>query len=108
MTDQRWRELIERLEDEGKIVSRVTEDLEGKLGTVERAVVTTPLGRLRLSRTSEPKRLADRAFYSKRGGSTVSVQASYDESESVHVFTVERFAGASGTWARLDPGSLAL
>jgi hypothetical protein len=103
MTDERWQKLIETLEDDNRVESRLTEDLEGRPGTVERVVAKTPLGRFRLSRTTEPKRLAEKALYSKRGSSTVRVQATYDESEMIHVFTVESFSNAGNTWIRVDP-----
>ena len=102
MTDERWKDLLGRLQDEGKVEARETESLGERPGTVERVTIATPLGRLRLSRTTEPKRLTEKAFYSKRGSSTVSVRANYDESEMLHVFTVERFAPLSGTWERFD------
>ena len=108
MTDERWKKLLDQLEDDNRVESRLTEDLEGRPGTVERVVMKTPLGRFRLSRTTEPKRLAEKAFYSKRGGSTVSVQATYDESEMIHVFTVESFSNAGNAWIRVDPEHFAL
>lgn len=107
MTDDRWHDLLGRLQDDGKVQSRETVELEGRPGNVERVVVESPLGRLRLSRTTEPKRLGEKAFYSKRGGSTMNVQASYDESEQIHVFTVEQ-ASPDGTWETLDVKGLSL
>lgn len=103
MTDERWQKLIESMEDDNRVESRLTEDLEGRPGTVERLVVKTPLGRFRLSRTTEPKRLAEKALYSKRGSSTVSIQAVYDETEQIHVFSVENFVPATLEWVRVDP-----
>lgn len=101
MNQDRWSDLIGRLEDEGKIISRQTEELEGKPGTVDRVIAKTPLGDIRLSYTSEPKKVSEKALYSKRGGSTINVQASYDDSEIIHVFTVER--ETAGEWVVIDP-----
>src|SRR3989338_6579079 len=95
MTDERWQKLIETMEDDHRIESRATENLEGRPGTIERLIIKTPVGRFRLSRTTEPKRLAEKALYSKRGSSTVRVQTIYDETEQIHVFTVENFSPAT-------------
>lgn len=103
MTNERWQKLIETLEDDHKIESRATENLEGRPGITERLIIKTSAGRFRLSRTTEPKRLAEKALYSKRGNSTVNVQTVYDETEQIHVFSVENFVPASGEWVRLDP-----
>ena len=103
MTDERWKNLIESLEDKKSIESRVVENIEGKPGTVERVIAKTPVGRVRLSRSTEPKRLSQKALYSKRGGSTVSVQALYDETDNIHVFMVEIYSPEKNDWVRIDP-----
>ena len=108
MTDQRWQKLIESMEDDHKIESRVTENLEGRPGTIERLMIKTPVGRFRLSRTTEPKRLAEKTLYSKRGSSTASIQQIYDETEQIHVFSVENFSATAGDWVRLDPNTFNL
>lgn len=108
MTDERWQKLLDSLEESGRLESRLTENLENRPGAVERVIAQTPHGRVRLSRTTEPKRLSEKAFYSKRGGSTVSVQAQYDETEKIHVFSVDIFSPASNSWTRLDPSQLSL
>lgn len=101
MTQERWEKLIGQLEDDGRVESKVTEDLVDRPGSADRVVVMTPLGRFRLSWTTEPKKLAEKAFYSKRGGSTVSVQATYDETEQIHIFSLEERA-PSGAWQAVD------
>ncbi|KKU48966.1 hypothetical protein A3H10_03840 [Candidatus Uhrbacteria bacterium RIFCSPLOWO2_12_FULL_46_10] len=108
MTDDRWQKLIESLEDDKRLESRATEDLDGRPGTVERIIAKTPAGRVRLSRTTEPKRLAEKAFYSKRGGSTVAVQKIYDETEKIHVFSIEIFSPVSNNWTRVEANQFSL
>lgn len=102
MSPERWQSLIERLDDAGTIESKTTEELVGRPGSVERVIVKSPLGKVRLSWTSEPKRLEEKAFYSKRGGSNVSMQTTYDETEQIHAFTVERWDDAGARWAEMD------
>ena len=105
MTADRWEDLIGRLTYDGKLESRETEELEGRPGTADRAIVATPFGRIRLSWTSEPKRLSEKAFYSKRGGSTVNVKIEYDESDIIHVFSIDRFDATSARWVHVDPAN---
>lgn len=104
MTPDRWSDLIGKLEDEGKIESHITEDLENRPGTAERVVVKTPMGSVRLSYTTAPRKLSQKAFYSKRGGSTMNVQSEYDENDIIHTFTVEREA-SPGRWVEIDAGA---
>jgi len=106
MTDERWQDLIGRLQDEGKIDSKYIEDLVGRPGTVESYIVTSPVGRLRLSWTSQPRKIGEKRVYSKRASSTAEVKSEYDESDIVHVFTVER--DVSGEWQELNAADFAL
>ncbi len=102
MTVDRWNDLISRLEDDGKIESKITESLDPRPGTVERVIAKTPLGNVRLSWTSEPKKIEEKALYSKRGSSTVSIQAKYDETDIIHVFSVERYDDVRHDWVAID------
>ena len=108
MTDERWQDLISKLTDDGKVLSRETEQFTDRPGSVERVIAESPMGKIRLSRTSEAKRLAEKAFFSKRGGSTVSIQANYDENDIIHSFTVERMNPVNANWEvlRLDASAL--
>ena len=106
MTQDRWEDLIARLEDDGKVESKNTEDLDGRPGTVERVITKTPLGKVRLSWTSEPRKIEEKALYSKRGSSTVSINAKYDESDIIHVFSVERFDESAQKWVAIDAAHL--
>lgn len=103
MTPERWTSLIGQLKDTGKVESVTTEDLEGHPGTVERVIVNSPVGRMRLSWTTEPKKLAEKVFYSKRGSSAAAIQTDYDETEKIHVFTVEKLNPITANWERINP-----
>src|SRR3989338_4635977 len=105
MTPDRWSDLIEKLESEGKVESRTSEEFEGRPGSAERVIVTTPMGQIRLSWTTEPKKLSQKAFYSKRGGSTVNIKAEYDDADIIHVFSIERFDPSTVGWVHIDPES---
>lgn len=107
MTMDRWTDLIGKLEDDGKIESRKTEELEHKPGSVERVIAKTPMGSVRLSYTSEPRRLTEKAIYSKRGGSTMNIQSTYDEDDIIHVFTVER-ENERGEWVQIDTAAFGI
>ena len=107
MTEDRWLDLINKLEDEGKIEEKITEELGDRPGTVDSVIIKSPLGRLRLSRTSEPKKLSEKAIYSKRGGSTAAVVRSSDEHDIIHRFIVEK-EDAAGEWVEIDAKKLGL
>ena len=102
MTTERWEKLIDSLDDAGRIESRETAEFADRPGSVERVVAKTPAGRFRLSWTTEPKKVSEKALYSKRGGSTANIQIRYDATESIHLFAVERFLPATLTWERVD------
>lgn len=102
MTDERWLDLLEKLQSEGKIQDRGTEQIEGRPGTVDWVDVDSALGTLRISRSSEPKKLGERAIYSKRGSSTATVTSQYDEHDIIHVFRVERYDEKTDEWVEID------
>jgi len=108
MTEQRWQQLIDRLDDTGGIEAREIVPLGDRPGTIERVVVKTPRGRFRLSFSTASKKLEEKALFSKRGGSTVNIQVRYDETESVHWFTLEQAAADGSTWTAVDPVLLGL
>lgn len=103
MSPDRWQQLIDRLDDAGSIESKETVDLGERPGSVVRVIAKTSAGKFRFSWTTEPKRIGEKALYSKRGGSTVSVQTQYDDSEQIHVFTVEKFEENTEAWQVMDP-----
>lgn len=107
MTIDRWASLIGQLQDAGKVESKVVEDIEGHPGTVERVIVNSPIGRMRLSWTTQPKRLTEKVLFSKRGSSAAAIQTDYDQIETIHVFTVEKLNPVTANWERINPEAFA-
>jgi hypothetical protein len=108
MTDDKWLDLVARLEDSGKIEERGTDEFEDHPGKVDWFIISSPLGDVRISRTSEPRKIAEKAIYSKRGGSTSAIQKSYDENDIVHRFTIEKYDDVLDDWQEIDAQSLGL
>lgn len=105
MTRERWGELIDRLRERFPDVQQTRHDLDPGPGTVDRVIVRTPAGCLRLELTERPRLLAERGMGSRRIGSAVVVERRYDPSETVLLFKVYR-QGPDGSWTALDPGAI--
>jgi hypothetical protein len=108
MTDERWLDLMNQLADSGKIQEKGIDEYDDRPGKIEWVIITSPLGDIRISRSSEPKKLGEKAIYSKRGGSTSAIQKSYDEHEQVHHFMVEKYDEKNDDWEEIDAKSLGL
>jgi hypothetical protein len=107
MTDERWQETIEKLSEQFSIVEQKTEATNDGHGSVERIVFTSPLGKLRLSRTIHDRVVGERAVGSNRIGGDVSISKVYSSEDQVDFLTVER-ENEAGDWTELDPSQLGI
>ncbi len=107
MNDERWQDLKDKIENRfGKFESHVSNNvLEDDIGNklpqkIEALEFDSPLGSLKIERTSHPKILDRKAHYHKgAGGADVEFVVSEDEfSYKVTVFKKDEF----GNWQTLD------
>lgn len=103
MTDERWENILAHIKDNFELTDQHTEDLseeEGR-GTVEIAEFTGPLGKMKLTRTTQPLVLGKKIFGSKRIGSQTTVEYLYSDTETTHRFRVFRFDEVNDAWQEM-------
>jgi len=105
MTDERWQEIKGLVKDKFGAEPEWTEDLpeEAGPGSVEIIEFTGPLGKMRLTRKTQPLVLDKKVLGSRRIGGESSVHYIYSDTEKVHRFTVYRFDEASNDWQEIKP-----
>lgn len=96
MTDEKWEETIEQIEEKFGIKDRFKEKIEGG-GIKETIEFDGPVGRMRLERTVKPKVLGIKTFYSRRAG-TVAKKMRQITSDSEKVRFVRAYVFKQGKW----------
>lgn len=108
MTDDRWADTIDRIVERFTILERGVEEIPDiPRGRREMITFTTPMGRVRLTRTTKPRTIGQRALTSRRFGGSVRVEMLYDHDDLVHVLTAERWDESSNAWVSIDASTVA-
>ncbi len=104
MNDERWQDIVGKIQDGFEVIEHKTEGLDPDPGTVEIIVFKGPLGKMKLERTTKPLVLDKRAIGSKRIGSQATVQYVYSETEKTHTFKVFRWDEGQNGWIEMEMG----
>ncbi len=107
MTYERWQTLRESLKDKFTVTAEGTEELEPGPGRCEFFECTTPLGQVRLELAVRPRVLEKKTYFSKRAGSSTTVEYKYDENEHTLTLKAYRLDQGSGDWVEVKPEALA-
>jgi len=108
MTDDKWKDALDRITERFTVFEQGTEPLpEYPNGKREFIVFQSPLGKVRLERTTKPRTVGERAITSRRIGGTTKVEQQYDLHDMVHFLTATRWDEASGTWREIDASHIA-
>lgn len=103
MTDERWRDLLAHIEEKFAIEERKTIPTEDKRGTIEMVIFSGQSGKVKLERISRPRALGTKTQYSKRIGSSVSVEHIYSDTEQVHSLKAYRWNADDNDWQEIKP-----
>ncbi len=87
MNDERWGDILDKVQEQFTVIEHETESLEDRPGQVEFIVFDGPVGKMKLERTTTPKVLGTKGLGSNRIGSDTAIQYEYSDSEEVHTFT---------------------
>lgn len=101
MTDERWIELLERIDRAFGVTDRTVEEVDDPRGEIETVTFHGPQGEMKLERTVKPVVLSRRMRYSNRIGAPPTVEYTYsptEKSDRVRLFR----ALPSGEWEELD------
>jgi len=102
MTEDRWKEIIDLVNEKFELTARETQELpeEDGGGTMEYLEFTGPMGQMRLEFTVKPLVLDKKVIGSKRIGSESTVQYTYSDTEKAHIFKVYRKQGDE--WSEME------
>lgn len=103
MHDDKWKDALDHITERFTIFEQGTEPLpEYPNGKREFIVFQSPLGKVRLERTTKPRTTGQRAVTSRRIGGTTKVESLYDLHDMVHFITASRWDDGAGTWHEID------
>ncbi|MFA6197800.1 MAG: hypothetical protein WC734_01420 [Patescibacteria group bacterium] len=101
MTDEKWQATIGQIKDSFEVFEEQREDLEDEPGFIEWIVFQSPLGRMKLERTTHHWVTGNKVKGSKRIGSDVSIQKEYSE-EVAHKLRAYKWDEAANEWAEIE------
>ena len=107
MTYERWQTLCESLKDKFTVSAEGKEELDSGPGHCEFLECTTPMGQVRLELEVRPRVLEKKMFYSKRAGTTATVEYKYDENEHTLTLKAYRLDPGTGDWVEVKPEAFA-
>jgi hypothetical protein len=106
MNDQRWEEVLKRLDRQfGGLEFDETEEEETQTVT-ESVVWLSPQGRMKLTRTTRPLVVDKKLHYSSRIGGSSHVEYVYSKTESSSRIRLFRWSDAMSDWEEIDAGAL--
>ena len=103
MGDNKWGELINRIDSQFGILENNRYDLEEPQGAfVEEVIFEGPMGKMKLERTTKPRVVGEKAFGGSKYGAASGVEKVYSEDEVVNVMKVYKEVGDE--WQEADEG----
>ena len=104
MTDEKWQEVKGMIKDKFTVIEERTEPFSEDRGPGETELIIflSPMGKVKLERTSQPLVLDKKTFGSKRIGSYTKVEYVYSDSEKVHKFRAYTWNEADQAWAEFS------
>jgi hypothetical protein len=108
MNDQRWEEVLRRLDKQfGSLEFDETEDEETQT-VVETVIWTSPMGRMKLARSTRPLVVDKKLHFSNRAGGGSHVEYVYSKTESTSRVRLYRWSDAANDWQEMDAGDLGI
>ena len=102
MNDEKWEELVTRIERKLKILEKkVTTADEGRT-SIETVIFQGPEGRMKLERVSKPLVVDKKLHYSKRIGSQQSVEYVYSPTDKVQRVQLFKWSGMEWEEMQID------
>lgn len=108
MNDQRWEEVLRRLDKLfGDLEFDEIEDEEAHAVT-ETVVWSGPQGKMKLARTTRPLVVDKKTHYSGRVGGGSNVEYIYSKTETTSRVRLYRWGATAGDWEEVDAAELGL
>jgi len=102
MNDQRWEEVLRKLDRQfGDLEFDEVEDEETH-AVVESVLWRSPMGRMKLSRTTRPLVVDKKLHYSNRAGGGSHVEYVYSDTETTSRIRLYRWSDPLSDWEEVD------
>ena len=102
MNDQRWEEVLRRLDKQfGSLEFDEIEDEETH-AVVESVAWRSPMGRMKLTRTTRPLVVDKKLHYSSRAGGGSYVEYVYSDTETSSRIRLYRWSEPLSDWEEID------
>ena len=104
MNDDKWQDVVGRVQDDFEVLEHETLDLEQGPGSVEYIVFNGPLGKMKLERISRPLVIDKKGLGSRRIGSATDVVYTYSDTEKTHKFRAYKWDSQPNDWVEIEAG----
>jgi len=105
MQDEKWQDIVGRVQDDFEVLEYETKELDPGPGSVEYIIFNGPLGKMKLERVTRPLVLDKKGLGSKRIGSQTRVEYIYSETEKTHAFKVYKWSDDQEDWVAIEAGA---
>jgi hypothetical protein len=103
MNNDKWLDVLDKVKERFGIVERTDEPIEDIPNSrLEVVIFDSPLGRIKMMRTTKPRVLDKKTAYSNRAGSDMSVQYVYSDTELVQRVEILRWDENFGDWVKAE------
>lgn len=107
MTDEKWKDLVGRIQDTFPVETEFSEPLEDGPGEREGIIFSGVLGRMKLERITRPVVLGSHAIAAKRIGADAKVEFEYSKDDETKTVIVSVWQDDAWKALDLDAGMLA-
>lgn len=103
MNNDKWLDTLDKIKERFRIEERTDEPIEDIPNSrLETVIFESPLGRIKMMRTTTPRVLDKKTAYSNRAGSEMSVQYVYSDTETVQRVEIFRWDEGMGDWVKAE------
>jgi len=103
MNDDRWGDVIGKIEADFEVEKHEFEELaEVPNGKREIVIFVSPIGQIKMVRTTKPRLMDTKTQYSNRIGSDTAVENVYSEDEFVNVLDIYKWDDIEVDWVRAE------
>ncbi|MFH0780261.1 MAG: hypothetical protein V1928_05425 [Parcubacteria group bacterium] len=105
MQQEKWEELLEKVRKNFGIEEQTTEPIDDIPRAFREIVVcNSPMGKLKLIRTTKPKVLDRKTIYSNRPGAQMNVRYEYSETEFTNNLEILKWDENREMWGKAEIG----
>ena len=100
MNNDKWGDVVEKIKSGFAVEAHsIVPHVEFDKGKIETIIFASPMGRMKIIRTTTPRVLDRKTVYSNRIGGKVAVQYEYSDSEMVDTMRIFRWDENREEWA---------